>query len=91
MRNEYVFADKGFVNLGSFWGTVESCQYQEWNFAQFDQDVLDSVLLLLHNDSRSLQEPEKSYKRRNDPVYVSRVLSAMVKIETEKFNIENIQ
>lgn len=79
MRSEYVFADEGFINIGPFWG-VEYAGQKKWDFAQFDEGVLDSTLLLLHEDSRSLEEPEKSYKRRSDPVYVARVLSAMVQI-----------
>lgn len=77
MRKEYVLNDEGFVNVGRYC-PHQPVHYKKWDFAQFDQGILDAVLLMLQNDVRALARPEKALKKRNSPIYVSRVLTAMV-------------
>ena len=73
-RNEYVMNDSGFIARGSYF----SISKKTWDYAQFDEGVLDNVLKMITNDTRLIAQPIKSRKKCNDPVYVSRVLSAMV-------------
>lgn len=78
MRKEYVLNDEGFVNAGYVNRYARRIKKINWDFAQFDEGILDAVLKMLQNDVRSLARPEKTLKKRNSPVYVSRILTAMV-------------
>lgn len=73
-RNEYVMNDEGFIARGSYYRISK----KTWHYSQFDDGVLDSVLNMISNDTRFINQPVKSRKKCNDPVFVSRVLSAMV-------------
>ncbi|XP_077970700.1 protein-glutamine gamma-glutamyltransferase E-like [Styela clava] len=75
-RKEYVQEDNGFINTGTY--TRGTTGKKKWDFAQFDQGVLDSVLLMIQKDSRVQAQPIKSLKKCNSPVFLSRVLAAMV-------------
>lgn len=76
-RNEYVLNDEGLINVGSYkkFGTPS---WRPWDFAQFDADILDSVLLMLQNDTRMKDKPVKALRKYSSPAYVSRVIAAMV-------------
>ncbi|XP_053305334.1 protein-glutamine gamma-glutamyltransferase 5-like [Spea bombifrons] len=73
-RNEYVMNENGFVYLGN----ADWISQRSWNFGQFDKDIIDICLQLLDRSHNNLQDPLSDYTRRNDPVYVSRIISAMI-------------
>nr|XP_039255982.1 protein-glutamine gamma-glutamyltransferase E-like [Styela clava] len=79
-REEYVMNDTGNIARGSYW----RISLKSWDYAQFDAGVLDNVLKMIVNDSRHLAQPVKTWKKYNDPVYVSRVLSSMVNCNDDK-------
>ncbi|XP_075427317.1 protein-glutamine gamma-glutamyltransferase 5-like [Ascaphus truei] len=73
-RTEYVLNENGMVYMG----TAQWITSRPWNFGQFDDDIIDICLRVLDRNVNYLQDPVRDYGRRNDPVYVSRVVSAMI-------------
>ncbi|XP_069824286.1 protein-glutamine gamma-glutamyltransferase 5-like isoform X2 [Dendropsophus ebraccatus] len=73
-RKEYVMNENGFVFVGNA-DYISKCS---WNFGQFEEDIIDVCLRLLDESLESHKNALKDYTMRNDPVYVSRVLSAMI-------------
>ncbi|XP_075033804.1 protein-glutamine gamma-glutamyltransferase E-like [Mixophyes fleayi] len=73
-RNEYVLNENGVI----FQGSSVSPRSRPWDFGQFEEDVLDASLKLLDSSLDHKKHPTKDVSQRNDPVYVGRVLSAMV-------------
>ena len=73
-RNEYVLNEQGLIWAGS----TTSYGKVKWNYGQFEKDILDIALRLLDQDKRAKTDPVKCLKQRNNPVYCSRILSAMV-------------
>ncbi|XP_078411513.1 protein-glutamine gamma-glutamyltransferase 2-like [Cetorhinus maximus] len=73
-RKEYVLNEDGIV----FMGSNRCIQSRSWYFGQFEEKVIDICLMLLDMNLKCLKCPGKDYVRRNDPVYISRVVTAMV-------------
>nr|XP_033770650.1 protein-glutamine gamma-glutamyltransferase 5-like [Geotrypetes seraphini] len=73
-RDEYVLNEYGFVYQGNE-NRINPCA---WNFGQFEEDILDICLKLLDKNLNFTQDAFKDMARRNDPVYVSRVVCAMI-------------
>lgn len=78
-REEYVLNDHGVIFAGS-WNHIGKVQ---WLFGQFDEGILDVVFKMFSRDHRYKANPVKSLKRRNSPVYVARVLSAMANVNDD--------
>ncbi|XP_011505871.1 PREDICTED: annulin isoform X2 [Ceratosolen solmsi marchali] len=67
-RQEYVMADSGLI-----WrGTCNRMRSSVWKFAQFERDILDCALYIM------AEVGKVRLSARNDPVVISRVLSAAV-------------
>lgn len=67
-RQEYVLSDTGLI-----WrGTSNRMQPTVWKYSQFDIDILDCALYIM------TEVGKVRVSGRNDPVVVSRVLSAAV-------------
>jgi len=79
-RNEYVLNEQGLIWAGS----TTSYGKVKWNYGQFEKDILDIALRLLDQDKRAKTDPVKCLKQRNNPVYCSRILSAMVNENDDK-------
>ncbi|XP_075425854.1 protein-glutamine gamma-glutamyltransferase 5-like isoform X2 [Ascaphus truei] len=73
-RKEYVLNENGFIYMGN----ADWIRPQSWNFGQFDEDVIEICLKLLDRSQNCHEDPISDCGRRNDPVYVSRVISAMI-------------
>ncbi|XP_069594602.1 protein-glutamine gamma-glutamyltransferase Z-like isoform X1 [Ranitomeya imitator] len=73
-REEYVMNENGCI----FVGNADYISNYSWNFGQFDEDIIDICLALLDESLESHKNALKDYTMRNDPVYISRVLSAMI-------------
>ncbi|XP_053544817.1 protein-glutamine gamma-glutamyltransferase 5-like [Bombina bombina] len=73
-RKEYVMNENGFVYVGNADWIVQ----QSWNYGQFDEDILEICLQILDRSQSHIKDPQKDYFRRHDPVYISRVVSAMI-------------
>lgn len=73
-RQEYVLAQQGFVYQGS----ARFINSVPWNFGQFEDEILDACLKLLDVNPKFIKNGGRDCSRRGSPVYVGRVVSAMV-------------
>ncbi|KFV98645.1 Protein-glutamine gamma-glutamyltransferase 6, partial [Eurypyga helias] len=83
-RQEYVLNDSGII----FQGLEKYIQQEAWNYGQFEEDILDISLAILDRSLNHRQDPAADVANRSDPVYVSRVVSAMVNSNDEKGVVE---
>uniref|UniRef100_UPI00398EA868 protein-glutamine gamma-glutamyltransferase 2-like n=1 Tax=Pristiophorus japonicus TaxID=55135 RepID=UPI00398EA868 len=79
-REEYVLNEDGII----FTGSSRCIQSRSWYFGQFEENIVDICLKLLDNNLKCLKTPEKDYLRRNDPIYISRVVAAMVNCNDDR-------
>uniref|UniRef100_UPI00398E74B3 protein-glutamine gamma-glutamyltransferase 2-like n=1 Tax=Pristiophorus japonicus TaxID=55135 RepID=UPI00398E74B3 len=79
-RKEYVLNDQGLIYRGSrkFISAIA------WNFGQFEDGIVDICLELLDNSLNCLQNQDEDYSQRHDPVYISRIVTAMVNCNDDK-------
>uniref|UniRef100_A0A803TF20 Transglutaminase-like domain-containing protein n=1 Tax=Anolis carolinensis TaxID=28377 RepID=A0A803TF20_ANOCA len=75
-REEYVLSESGVV----FMGSSNSISPRGWDFGQFQPDILDICLSILDRSLNHRRDAATDLRRRNDPKYVGRVLSAMVRL-----------
>ncbi|KAM5245888.1 protein-glutamine gamma-glutamyltransferase 2 [Ctenodactylus gundi] len=73
-RREYVLTQQGFIYQGS----AKFIKSIPWNFGQFEEGILDICLMLLDVNPKFLNDAGRDCGRRSSPVYVGRVVSAMV-------------
>ncbi|XP_069099774.1 protein-glutamine gamma-glutamyltransferase 6-like isoform X2 [Pleurodeles waltl] len=73
-RQEYVLNDNGII----FFGQEDFILEQGWNYGQFEENILNICLAILDRNVNYKEDPIKDYSRRNDPVYVGRVVASMV-------------
>ncbi|XP_051659389.1 protein-glutamine gamma-glutamyltransferase 6-like [Manacus candei] len=83
-RQEYVLNDSGII----FQGLEKDIQQEAWNYGQFEEDILDISLAILDRSLNHREDPAVDVSNRNNPVYVSRVVSAMVNSNDEKGVVE---
>ncbi|KFQ25330.1 Protein-glutamine gamma-glutamyltransferase 6, partial [Mesitornis unicolor] len=83
-RWEYVLNDSGII----FQGLEKYIQQEAWNYGQFEEDILDISLAVLDRSLNHRQDPAADVSNRNSPIYVSRVVSAMVNSNDEKGVVE---
>ncbi|KAG6938453.1 transglutaminase 2 [Chelydra serpentina] len=73
-RGEFVLTQQGLIYQGSLKFIVPN----PWNFGQFEDEIVDICLQLLDTNPKFLRDQNRDCSRRNDPVYIGRVVSAMV-------------
>ncbi|XP_071615638.1 protein-glutamine gamma-glutamyltransferase 6-like isoform X1 [Heliangelus exortis] len=83
-RWEYVLNDSGII----FQGLEKYIQPEAWNYGQFEEDILDISLAILDRSLNHRQDPAVDVSNRNNPIYVCRVISAMVNSNDEKGVVE---
>ncbi|KAM7413886.1 hypothetical protein PAMA_018944 [Pampus argenteus] len=71
---EYVMNEDGLIYMGS-WDYIKSIP---WNYGQFEDYVMDICFEVLDNSNDALKNSEMDIRHRSDPIYVSRIISAMV-------------
>ncbi|CAB1436188.1 unnamed protein product [Pleuronectes platessa] len=71
---EYIKSDYGLVFMGT---NLNVCQ-RPWSFGQYEPGVLEACLTLLEVSPQHLSDENKDNIQRADPVYLSRVVCAMV-------------
>ncbi|XP_049588975.1 protein-glutamine gamma-glutamyltransferase 2 [Syngnathus scovelli] len=76
---EYVLSQDGII----FRGDAKYPIATPWNFGQFESGILDVCLRVLDMNPKYLRNPGKDCSGRRNPIYVSRVLSAMVNFNDE--------
>ncbi|XP_069740728.1 protein-glutamine gamma-glutamyltransferase 2-like [Narcine bancroftii] len=79
-RQEYVMNEDGII----FNGSCHQIESRHWYFGQFEEKVVDICLQVLDQSNKCKKNPSKDYERRNDPVYISRVVTAMVNCADDK-------
>ncbi|TRZ20796.1 hypothetical protein HGM15179_006274 [Zosterops borbonicus] len=78
-RQEYVLSQHGLI----YQGTSDYIFSIPWNFGQFEDDILAICLNMLDINPKHLRDQNRDCSRRNDPVYIGRVVSAMVNCNDE--------
>ncbi|XP_026543258.1 protein-glutamine gamma-glutamyltransferase 5-like [Notechis scutatus] len=73
-RQEYVMNEHGVI----FHGNRNWIHPVPWNYGQFDEETVGICLKLLDSNLQFRHHPVQDSALRSSPVYVSRVLSAMV-------------
>ncbi|XP_048858409.1 transglutaminase 5, like [Brienomyrus brachyistius] len=79
-RQEYVKNDIGIL----FMGTSDNVQSRSWDFGLYEQGILDICLKILDISPQHSKNKKNDYLRRSDPVYLSRVVCAMINCEDDK-------
>ncbi|XP_054655733.1 protein-glutamine gamma-glutamyltransferase 5-like isoform X2 [Dunckerocampus dactyliophorus] len=72
--DEYIKSDYGVLYMGTHMNVIQ----RPWSFGQYEPGVLEACLQLLQNSTQHLSNKHKDYVLRADPVYLSRVMCAMV-------------
>ncbi|XP_056122081.1 transglutaminase 5, like [Rhinichthys klamathensis goyatoka] len=80
LRDEYIRNDFGLLFKGSP-GNIES---RPWSFDQYEKGILDTCMKLLQLSPQSQADVRKDLLNRSSPVYISRVISAMVNCQDDK-------
>ncbi|NXR12701.1 TGM2 glutamyltransferase, partial [Semnornis frantzii] len=78
-RREYILSQQGLIYQGS----SDYITSIPWNFGQFEDGILPICLELLDTNPKFLRDQDRDCSRRNDPVYIGRVVSAMVNCNDE--------
>uniref|UniRef100_A0A4W4FGY3 Protein-glutamine gamma-glutamyltransferase 2 n=1 Tax=Electrophorus electricus TaxID=8005 RepID=A0A4W4FGY3_ELEEL len=73
-QEEYVMSQDGIIFRGAA-NYIQSCP---WNFGQFESGILNVCLKILNKSLQYKKDPDKDVSQRGDPMYVTRVLSAMI-------------
>ncbi|XP_036605376.1 protein-glutamine gamma-glutamyltransferase 2 [Trichosurus vulpecula] len=79
-RKEYVLNQHGVI----FQGSCSFIIMTPWNFGQFDDGILDICIELLDMNPKFIKDPGRDCSRRGSPVYISRLISAMVNFNDDK-------
>ncbi|KAJ0068288.1 hypothetical protein NL108_004658, partial [Boleophthalmus pectinirostris] len=79
-REEYVLNDSGLL----FMGTAMNLVPRPWSFDQFESGVLEACLNLLEVSPQHQLNRKVDHLNRHEPVYLSRVVSAMINSEDDK-------
>ncbi|XP_072259865.1 protein-glutamine gamma-glutamyltransferase 6-like [Pyxicephalus adspersus] len=74
-RKEYVLNESGVIFNGS---ASSNPPTRRWDFGQFEEGILDICLKLLDSSIEYRRGVNRDLSHRGDPIYVSRILSAMV-------------
>ncbi|KAM6927177.1 transglutaminase 5, like [Xenentodon cancila] len=78
-RDEYVQNDSGLL----FMGTPTNLESRPWSFDQYEPGILEACLNLLQVSPQHQKDRKKDYVNCSNPVYISRVVSAMINCEDD--------
>ncbi|KAM4031352.1 protein-glutamine gamma-glutamyltransferase 5-like [Anomaloglossus baeobatrachus] len=84
-RQEYVMNEYGLLYQGS----KDFILTTPWNFGQFEDGVGEICLRILDMSPNYLKNPTLDCSKRGDPVYVSRVISAMINSNDDRGVVES--
>ncbi|XP_058635095.1 protein-glutamine gamma-glutamyltransferase 5-like isoform X2 [Onychostoma macrolepis] len=80
LRTEYVKSDIGLL----FKGSPRNLVSRPWSFDQYEKGILDICMKLLQLSPQYQADMRKDLQNRSDPVYIGRVISAMVNSNDDK-------
>ncbi|KAJ1123900.1 hypothetical protein NDU88_002367 [Pleurodeles waltl] len=83
-RSEYVLNENGIL----FTGHSKYITARSWIFGQFEEGILEICLQLLDKSLNYRNNPSADISNRKNPVYVSRVVSAMVNANDDNGVVE---
>uniref|UniRef100_A0A3Q2YED2 protein-glutamine gamma-glutamyltransferase n=1 Tax=Hippocampus comes TaxID=109280 RepID=A0A3Q2YED2_HIPCM len=79
-REEYIQNDSSLL----FMGTATNVVSRPWSMDQFEPGILEACLNLLNVSPQHQRNKRMDYLYRNNPVYISRVVSAMINCEDDR-------
>ncbi|KAL3058304.1 hypothetical protein OYC64_010476 [Pagothenia borchgrevinki] len=79
-REEYIQNDSGLLFIGTAMNPVS----RPWSFDQFEPGVLEVCLKLLQVSPQHQTNKRMDYLNRKNPVYIGRVVSAMINSEDDR-------
>ncbi|KAK1338986.1 hypothetical protein QTO34_019655, partial [Cnephaeus nilssonii] len=79
-RQEYVMNDYGFIYQGNK-NWIRPCP---WNYGQFEENIINICLELLDKSLNFQIDPATDCALRGSPVYISRVVCAMINSNDDK-------
>ncbi|XP_016361140.1 protein-glutamine gamma-glutamyltransferase 2 [Sinocyclocheilus anshuiensis] len=79
-RQEFVMNEQGML----YKGVDEYITNTSWDFGQFEEDIVDICLKLLDVNPKCLKNAAEDYSARCNPIYISRVVSAMINSDDDK-------
>ncbi|CAL9697156.1 unnamed protein product [Knipowitschia caucasica] len=71
---EYIMNENGIIYMGS----KDYINTLYWSYGQFEDNVMDICFEILDNSNESLNNCHLDNERRGDPVYICRIISAMI-------------
>ncbi|KAK2918158.1 hypothetical protein Q8A73_004904 [Channa argus] len=74
LLQEYVMNEHGLIYTGT-WDDISS---MAWNYGQFENNVMDICFEILDKSNNALRNSVRDIENRSDPVYICRIISAMV-------------
>ncbi|XP_073707863.1 protein-glutamine gamma-glutamyltransferase 5-like, partial [Garra rufa] len=80
LRTEYVRSDIGVLYKGSPYSVFP----RPWSLDQYEEGILDICMKLLQLSPQHQADMGKDLQNRSDPVYIGRVISAMVNANDDK-------
>ncbi|XP_077315153.1 protein-glutamine gamma-glutamyltransferase 5-like [Lithobates pipiens] len=85
LRQEYVINEYGLL----YQGTKDFIVTVPWNFGQFEDGVGDICLRIMDMNPNFLKDPAYDCSKRGDPVYISRIISAMINSNDDRGVLES--
>ncbi|XP_066520134.1 transglutaminase 5, like [Hoplias malabaricus] len=73
-REEYVRNDIGMI----YQGTAQNISVKPWGLDQYESGIVDICIMMLQLSNEHKQNWRSDYLKRSDPVYIGRVVSAMI-------------
>uniref|UniRef100_A0A3Q3GTS1 Protein-glutamine gamma-glutamyltransferase 2 n=1 Tax=Labrus bergylta TaxID=56723 RepID=A0A3Q3GTS1_9LABR len=73
-RQEYVLNEQGTI----YFGTAGYLRPMAWDFGQFEEEMVDICLKMLNINPKHSKDPADDVSARCNPIYVGRVVSAMI-------------
>ncbi|XP_030634058.1 transglutaminase 5, like [Chanos chanos] len=79
-REEFVRNDFGLLYMG----TPKNISARPWSFDQYESSILEICMKILQVSPQHLQDWRKDYLNRTSPIYISRVISAMINSQDDR-------
>ncbi|KAK2915533.1 protein-glutamine gamma-glutamyltransferase E-like [Channa argus] len=79
-RQEYVMNEQGIIYRGS----RNYISPMNWDFGQFEDSMVNICLKMLDVNNKFLKDPASDESARCNPIYISRVVSAMINCNDDR-------